>query len=84
MIRAALVILAVISVFCFPYPATIVLSFVASLFLPATGFVLGALVDVLYFAPGASWLPLATVTGATISVVAFLVRRLVKARIIGG
>ncbi len=84
MIRSVLIIAAVLSPLWFPYPLTLVLSFAASLVLPGAGLFVGIFTDVLYFNPQVSMIPVASVTGAAISLGAVLVRRFVKARIIHG
>lgn len=78
-LRIALVILALASVFFFPYPYTLALSLAASTLFPPAGFLAGALSDLVYYAPPG--LPLATIAGAGASVLGLLVRRFVKARI---
>mgnify|MGYP003421979206 CR=1 FL=1 len=86
MIRVVVVVAAIFSPFLFPYPATLLFSFAASLYFPLAGVLLGVLTDLLYYVPGASAfsLPVGTISGALISGGALLVRRFVKARIIGG
>lgn len=68
------------SVFFFPYQATIVLSLVASLYFPPTALLVGILSDFLYYTYPA--FPSATATGVALSVGAYFVRRFIKARII--
>ncbi len=82
MMRFLFVLLALASVFLFPYPATLILSFAAGLFVPAIPLVSGILVDLYYHAPGASLVPLATIYGALLSIAAVVVQRFIKARII--
>lgn len=72
---------AVLSVFFFPFPLTVLLSFVASLYVPVAGLFIGAFADLLYYTPHASAYPIALVLGAVVSLVAFIVRRFVRARV---
>lgn len=87
--RVVLTLAAVASLFLFPYPMTLVLSAMASLYVPWAGLSVGVLADLLYFVPlspenpGISF-PLASLTGALISLIALFVRRFVRERIIGG
>jgi len=82
-IRIAFIGAVFFSPFFFPYPFTLVLSFAASLFVPFVGILIGILTDVLYFVPHVDHIPLASLLGALVSVVAFFVRRFLKARIMG-
>lgn len=84
MIRIVFIFFAFLSPFFFPFPATLILAFCASIFLPPVGILVGLLTDVLYYTPAVSTLPIATLAGAGISVIAFFVRRFLKTRIIGG
>jgi hypothetical protein len=70
-----------LSLFFFPYPATLALSFLASLSFPLTALLVGVLSDALYFSAPHT-LPLATLLGVLASAIAFFVRRFIKARII--
>ncbi len=74
--------LALVSAFVFPYLLTLLLSFMAGLFVPAAPLIVGVLIDLHYHAPGASAVPFATLIGAVLSIAAALVRRFIKARII--
>lgn len=82
MMRILFSLLALASVFLFPYPLTLALSFAAGLFLPAAPLLAGILVDLYYHTPGAAFIPFGTLAGALIAVLCVLVRRFVKARII--
>ncbi len=83
MIRYVFILAALASVFLFPYPATLFLSFVAGAFFPPMPLITGILVDLYYHVPGAAVLPWGTVWGLVLSLVCVGVRRFVKARIIG-
>jgi hypothetical protein len=82
MIRSIFIASALLSPFVFPYPVTILLSSIASFYLPFIGLVVGILSDILYLEGGK--LPLASLIGLSISLIAILVHRFIKARIIGG
>lgn len=81
MARAALVAAALLSPLLFPYPLTLVLSFLAGLAFPPVPFVAGIIADALYFTPGAAWFPAASAAGLALSVGAFFMQRFLKARI---
>lgn len=83
MIRAILVLAALLSPFLFPYPYTLLLSFIASLYVPPAALLSGIVTDLFYYVPAAG-LPLGLIFGALLSVIALFVRRFIKARIIGG
>lgn len=82
MIRIVFSIVAFLSPFFFPFSLTLLLSFLAGLFLPVIPLIVGILVDLLYYVPDASLLPLGTLYGALLAVVSYVVRQFVKARII--
>lgn len=82
MIRFVLIAASVSSLFLFPYPLTLILSFVASLFFPPTAFLIGAFADLLYFTSYDSALPTALLFGIGLSLIALFVRRFVRTRII--
>ncbi len=81
MIRAIFILASVLSIFFFPYPATLLLSFLASLFLPVIGVATGALVEIIYATPQATSYPIGLLLGAAASAAALLIRRFVKARV---
>lgn len=83
MIRAALLLSTFASVFLFPYPLTLVLSFAAGIYVPLTPLAAGIVTDLYYHVRGASALPLGTLWGLSLTLLAVVVRRFVKARIIG-
>lgn len=84
MMRIVLAAAAFLSPFFFPFPATLVLAALASLYLPPIALLVGILTDLLYYTPGAATWPIATILGLFISLAALLVRRFLKARIIAG
>ena len=81
MTRIVLVLAAFLSPFLFPYPATILLSFVAGLVLPPVPLLVGAMTDALYFSPGAGAFPVALIIGLGLSVATFFMQGFLKARI---
>lgn len=82
-LRAFPVLLALVAVCVFPWPATLILIVIASGFVPLSGIVLGVLADSLYGAPGAFPFPLASLVGLIACGAGFFVHRFVKARIMG-
>jgi hypothetical protein len=78
-VRLVLISSALLSVFWFPYPATLVLSFIASIAFPFLGLLVGILVDALFYT--FPHIPVGTFYGIAVSIAAFLVRRFIKARI---
>ena len=85
MIRFALVLAvgAFFALFLFPWPVAAVLGALAAPFLPVIPVALGLIADTLYLASGATphTLPVATLIGFCGSVIGFLVRRHLEARI---
>lgn len=81
MIRFLISLAALLSPFLFPYPATLLLSFVASLYLPWIAVAVGALTEASYGASGAHPFPLALLLGALLTLIALLVRRFVASNI---
>lgn len=73
---------ALLSLFWFPYPYTVLLSFAASLFFYPVGFLIGFLADLLYSPALFSTWPIGTSIGVAVSVCAYLVGRFIEARII--
>lgn len=82
MVRIIVIGTAFLSVFFFPYAITSILSGIASLYFPPTAILVGVLTDLLYYMPPG--IPSASLAGIALSGTAFLVRRFIKARIIGG
>ena len=83
MIRGTLTILTFLSVLLFPWPLAVLLSLAAALFEPLVPLAAGLLADTLYYAPAPGALPLFTLGGAFLSLLAFLVRRRLNTSIIG-
>ncbi|MES2668627.1 MAG: hypothetical protein V4644_02985 [Patescibacteria group bacterium] len=83
MLRAALLLIAFLSFFLFPWQVSVALLFSASLLIPPAGLLLGIIGDLVYYVPGASLLPFLTLWGACATAFALLVHRFVKTRSIG-
>ena len=84
MMRAMPTILALIALFVFPWQVSFVAVFIAALFMPVAGIALGIIGDIVYYVPGASFVPYFTLLGALVTAVSILVHRFVKTRIIEG
>ncbi len=80
-LRSICIASAFFSPFFFPYPLTLLLSLIASAFVPWIAVVVGIMQDALFMIPYEGRIPTATLLGAGASVVALVVRRFVKARI---
>ncbi len=75
--------LALISLFWFPWLVTLVLMFVASLFFPFSGIIIGILADGVYGASVTSGIPYGTLAGVLAFVCGVVFQRFGKARIMG-
>ncbi len=82
LIRLLTLSVAFILIFMVPWPIALIGMLGASLLVPVAGLGLGIVADLLYFTPGAAFMPLMTLYGAAISGAALLVHRFVKTRII--
>ncbi|MDD3531165.1 MAG: hypothetical protein PHV99_01040 [Candidatus Pacebacteria bacterium] len=63
-----------VSAILFPWPLTIVLTFVTSFFEPLVPVAVGLFADTLYYAPSSGSWPIATLSGLAVSIIAALVR----------
>ena len=63
-----------ISVLLFPWPLSVLLAVIASFFEPLVPFAAGLFADTLYYAPHAGTLPIFTLYGLGLSIIATLVR----------
>lgn len=81
MIRLVLIVFALGSVVFFPWPLALLASMAAAVVSPLAPLAAGILADTLSFAPHAYALPLGTLVGATLALVAWLARIFFKARI---
>lgn len=82
MIRGTLTILAFISTVLFPWPLTVILALVASIFDPLVPLAVGLFADTLYYVPHTGTIPLFTLYGALATIAAFFVRSRLKTGII--
>ncbi|HYE23072.1 MAG TPA: hypothetical protein VEA92_01305 [Candidatus Paceibacterota bacterium] len=78
MVRAILIILAMVAPFTMPWAYAVLLGLIASYFFPPTALVMGTLFEVLY---GQGTVPYAFFIGAVIFTLMLGVRRFVKTRI---
>jgi len=83
-VSAVLAFCALAAPFLFPWAYAALLAFLLALAEPLAGIACGIIADALYYAPGASHVPYGTLLGFAGSLIAYLVRRFVKTRIIGG
>ena len=74
MIRGTLAVLSFISVVFLPWVVTALLALVASIFDPLVPLAIGLFADTLYYSPQVGMIPLFTLFGALVTVVAFFVR----------
>jgi hypothetical protein len=81
MIPVAVLLLALVGVIAFPWPYALFLAIVASLYVPLAGLALGIISDALYYTHAASLIPWGTLVGGIVTVLAYLARRFMKARV---
>lgn len=77
-VRIVVALLPFLALFLFPWPLTLVTAFAAGLVFPPVALLVGVLADVLY-SPGGWWE--GTLWGAGIALLAYLVRYVVRTRI---
>lgn len=82
MMRGVLAISTLVSVLFFPWPLTASLALVSSLVEPLVPLAAGLFADTLYYTPHAGTVPLFTLLGAVVTVIALFVRSRLKASII--
>ena len=82
MMRGLVTLFAFISAIFFPWPLTALLAIGAAITEPLVPLALGIFVDTLYYVPASS-LPLPTILGAVVSVVAFFVHSRLRAGSMG-
>ncbi len=80
-VQGVLVTLAFLGIFMFPWPLTILLIAVASVRMPFVALLGGVLFDVLYFVPGAAYLPWGIVFGIGGFFASLIVHDFMKTRI---
>ncbi|MFA5998157.1 MAG: hypothetical protein WC814_02110 [Candidatus Paceibacterota bacterium] len=73
-----------VSVLFFPWPLSVLLALIASLFEPLVPVAVGLFADTLYYAPSAGTLPVFTLYGLVVSIIAALVRSRLRASSIRG
>lgn len=81
MIRAALVVLALLSPLLFPWPLVALLTLIAASVSSLIPLAVGIFVDALYYSRGAASFPWATVSGLAVTLAAFGVRRFLETSI---
>lgn len=81
MIKNGAIVAAFFSVILFPWPLTAGLALLLAPFEPLVPLAIGIFADTLYYSHQGSLLPMATLSGAVVTVVAFFVRSRLKARI---
>lgn len=83
MTRAALAVAGALAVVWAPWPLALAALLASALAAPATGILLGALADILYWTPASAPVPWFTLAGTAAAGASLVVRRFVKARIMG-
>jgi len=83
MIRTVATLLTFVSPFFFPLTLSVLVITVSALVFPPLALVGGVLFDALYYLPHGGYVPVATLAGFAGFVVASLVQKLVRARIMG-
>lgn len=81
MMRGVATFLALTSVVLFPWPLTVILAVVSAFVEPLLPLAVGIFVDTLYYTPQAHTLPIFTLSGALVTIVAFVVRSRLRASI---
>lgn len=77
------VFLAFAAPFLFPWPLAALLAFAAAFVFPLYGILAGILIDILYYTPGGTSWPVATVLSIVGAALSVGMHRFVKARIMG-
>ncbi len=72
--NGVLTIITFLSAILFPWPLTALLAVISSFFEPLVPFAVGLFADTLYAAPGVGALPMFTLYGLALSIIAVLVR----------
>lgn len=75
--------IALLSLFIFPWQVSVVAIAGASLLVPPAGLALGIIADLVYFTPGSAFMPYFSLFGLACFGGALLVQRFVKTRIMG-
>ena len=82
MMRGALIVSTLVSVIFFPWPFTVLLAFAAAFTEPLMPLAAGLFADTLYYAPLGHVVPLATLAGAVVTLMALFVRSQLRTGII--
>lgn len=82
MMRGLLTVLSFVSTILFPWPLSVLLVIISSLYVPLVPFAVGIFADTLYYTPQESFLPFFTMIGAIVSGIAVFVRSRLSASII--
>lgn len=82
MMRGICTLLTFISIVLFPWPMSVLLALVISLFEPLVPLAAGLFADTLYYTPQSGIMPLFTLYGAMVTAVTFFVRSRLKTSII--
>lgn len=82
MMRGALTLFSLVAVFIFPAPLAIAVALLSAVFSPLTPLAVGILADALYYTESAYVVPLYSLWGAVVALLAFFVRRFVATSII--
>ncbi len=82
--RVMSIVLALIALFILPWQVAVLAILGAALLTPLSGAALGVIADIVYYTPGAAFMPYFSLFGLFATVAGFLVQRFVKTRIIEG
>ena len=82
-IRNVLLVVTLFSALVLPWVVPALAALALSVWVPLAPFATGLLLDALYWAPHAAWLPWGTVLGALTTAAAYFVRTRITTRIIG-
>lgn len=74
MMRGILTLSTLASVILFPWPLSVLLALASAIVEPLVPLAVGIFADTLYYTPQARALPLFTICGAVVTIIAFLVR----------
>ncbi|OGG64666.1 hypothetical protein A3J11_02875 [Candidatus Kaiserbacteria bacterium RIFCSPLOWO2_02_FULL_55_12] len=74
MMRAALTLLPFVSAIFFPWPFTVLLALISVRWEPLVPLAVGLFADTLYYVPSAALVPVFTLSGAAVTVIALFVR----------
>lgn len=81
MMRYVVLLATFLSLVWFPWPITVVLMVVSSIFVPLSGIVFGVLFDMVYAPVGAVSMPLGVLWGSAASLAGYIISRFIRTRI---